>query len=173
LERIPLPAKVKEVLKSAFDMKMKDYLWHAVYRSWFTDQSQSLNVFFRDPNVKKTVALWDFGIKHDLKTISYYIRRRPAVETAQFAGISDQRADEIAAMLQTRVQEQTRANTDKSNIHIGQDEGQEEEEEEDKEEVHEQEQEETNDQFTSTGVNDFNFDFSAPAADPDCTMCSS
>ena len=173
LDRIPLPAKVKEVLKSAFDMKMKEYLMHAVFRGWFTDQSQSLNVFFRDPTVRKTVALWDFGIKNNLKTISYYIRRRPAVETAQFAGISDQRANEIATMLEKRAEQQTKTMADKSSIHIDQEEGSEETGSSNEEEEPETNEEERSTELTSTGIEDFNFDFSAPAIDPECTMCGS
>ena len=181
LSRIPLPAKVKEVLKSAFDMKMKDYLRHAVWRQLFTDQGMSLNVFFRDPSIKKTVALWDFGMKHDLKTISYYIRRRPVVETAQFAGINDQRANEIAARLEARARQQTQTIADKSSIHMAMDRdssdsggGSDESSDETSEQTETVEQESGGTgELTSTGVSDFNFDFSEPAADEECLMCGS
>ena len=105
LDRIPLPQKVKDVLKTAFDMKMKDYLQHSIFRQWYTDQSMSENVFFREPSLKMTIALWAFSDKNQRKTWSYYVRRRPKVETRKFAGISVNEADVIARALAQRARQ--------------------------------------------------------------------
>lgn len=110
LHRIPLTDAERAVFKTAFDMKMKDVADHYIVRQMFKDQSQSFNVFWAAPTVTKMVRLWRYGWKNGLKTLCYYIKRRPKVETKQFAGISDERARAIAARL-AGTQEQKKADS--------------------------------------------------------------
>lgn len=202
LDRIPLPQKVKNVLKTAFDMKMKDYLWHAVYRQWYTDQSMSQNVFFRDPTLKKTIALWAFADKHKLKTWSYYVRRRPKVETRKFAGISASDADAIARALAERSRQfELHKTSSVFTVEVGMGDAtrsdstepertheKEEEEEEDADgsSEHDEAAVQSNDEedvvqddldsaqmeFASIDTAQFNFDFELPEEDK-CVSCSS
>lgn len=74
-----IPARVKEVYKTVWELSQRELMRRAAIRGAFVDQSQSFNVHLRDNSNKylRTVFLWahDFG----LKTGSYYIRSRAAV----------------------------------------------------------------------------------------------
>ncbi|MDC0366889.1 ribonucleoside-diphosphate reductase subunit alpha [bacterium] len=112
LERIPLTAHEREVFKSAFDMSMRKYIDHAIARSRFICQSQSLNLFWKDPKQSKITSAIFYGWRKGLKTMSYYIRRRPKVEVHQFGGISEEDASRIASKLQRQVKEVELASDD-------------------------------------------------------------
>lgn len=99
LDRIPLPAKDKELFVEALDMSMRKYLDHAILRAPFMDQSCSLNHFYNNPTLTKLGNAIMYAFKNKLKTLIYYCRRRPKKETHQFAAISDSLADQIADRL--------------------------------------------------------------------------
>ena len=98
-ERLPMTPEERELFKVALEMPMKDYIDHAISRSRFIDQSMSLNLFWVNPTFNKISSAIFYGMKNGLKTMSYYVRRRPKTETQTWAGISDARADAIAAAL--------------------------------------------------------------------------
>jgi ribonucleoside-diphosphate reductase alpha subunit len=100
LARIPLPAKDKALFVTAMDMSMRLYIDHAIKRAIFNDQSASLNHFYKDPTYQKLSSAIFYAFNGGLKTLSYYIRRRPRKEQNQFASISDAVAAKIAQRLQ-------------------------------------------------------------------------
>mgnify|MGYP006213643615 CR=1 FL=1 len=62
-----IPARLKELYKTVWEMKMKDIIDMAADRGKFVDQSQSLNLFIADPNYDKLTAMHFYGWKKGLK----------------------------------------------------------------------------------------------------------
>jgi len=56
----------------------------AIKRSPFIDQSQSLNIFIAEPNIKKLTSLHFYTWKNGLKTGMYYLRSKPATDAIKF-----------------------------------------------------------------------------------------
>jgi ribonucleoside-diphosphate reductase alpha subunit len=79
-----IPQETKDLYKTAWELKQKVIADLAVDRSYFIDQSQSLNVFFEDPTHEKLIKYHIYTWKKGLKTGSYYIRSKPAVNSQQF-----------------------------------------------------------------------------------------
>lgn len=79
-----LPDFLKRVYKTVWEIKQKTCIQLTRDRSPFVCQSQSLNLWFDNPDFKKLTAAHFFGWKQGLKTGSYYIRTKPAVESQQF-----------------------------------------------------------------------------------------
>ena len=48
-----IPADLKELYKTVWEMSMKDIIDMARHRGYFIDQSQSLNLFMQDPDFGK------------------------------------------------------------------------------------------------------------------------
>jgi len=79
-----VPDRLKKLYKTVWELKMKDIIDMAADRGRFVDQSQSLNLFLRDPTVEKLTAMHFYGWKKGLKTGMYYLRSRPAVNAIQY-----------------------------------------------------------------------------------------
>ena len=79
-----IPQETKQLYKTAWELKQKVIADLAIDRSYFIDQSQSLNVFFEDPTHEKLIKYHLYTWKKGLKTGSYYIRSKPAVNSQQF-----------------------------------------------------------------------------------------
>lgn len=62
-----IPASLKELYKTVWEMKMKDIIDMAADRGRFIDQSQSLNLFVADPTVNKLTAMHFYAWKKGLK----------------------------------------------------------------------------------------------------------
>jgi ribonucleotide reductase alpha subunit len=56
----------------------------AIGRGPFICQSQSLNVYFANPEHKKMSTMQFYAWKHGLKTGQYYFRSRPARDAIKF-----------------------------------------------------------------------------------------
>ena len=79
-----IPQETKDLYKTAWELKQRVIADLAIDRSYFIDQSQSLNVFFEDPTHSKLIKYHLYTWKKGLKTGSYYIRSKPAVNSQQF-----------------------------------------------------------------------------------------
>lgn len=79
-----IPQETKDLYKTAWELKQKVIADLAIDRSYFIDQSQSLNVFFENPTHEKLIKYHLYTWKKGLKTGSYYIRSKPAVNSQQF-----------------------------------------------------------------------------------------
>lgn len=71
---------LKEIFKTIWEIKQKDILDHALARSPYVDQSQSMNLFFANPNYRNLFSALVYGWEKGLKTGCYYLRSKPAVE---------------------------------------------------------------------------------------------
>ncbi len=79
-----IPQDIKDLYKTAWEIKQRTIIDMAADRGAFVDQSQSLNLFMEDPTYKKLTAAHFFAWERGLKTGMYYLRSRPAVDPIKF-----------------------------------------------------------------------------------------
>ncbi|RHY85914.1 hypothetical protein DYB26_009928, partial [Aphanomyces astaci] len=79
-----IPANVKEVYKTVWEIKQKVVLDLAADRGAFICQSQSMNVHIADPSISKLTSMHFYAWKRGLKTGMYYLRSRPKADAIQF-----------------------------------------------------------------------------------------
>jgi ribonucleoside-diphosphate reductase alpha chain len=79
-----IPEDLKELYKTVWELSMKDIIDMGRQRGYFIDQSQSLNLFMKDPDYAKLTSMHFYGWKSGLKTGMYYLRTKSAVNAIQF-----------------------------------------------------------------------------------------
>jgi len=79
-----IPKFLKDVYKTVWEIPQKNIIKMSADRGPFVCQSQSLNLFFEQPNFKTLTAAHFAGWKLGLKTGSYYIRSKPALSSQRF-----------------------------------------------------------------------------------------
>ena len=79
-----IPSNIKNIFKTALEMNTKPIIDQSISRSYFIDQSQSLNIFSNSPDYKKLMHIHIYGWKKGLKTGMYYCRSQPAVNPIKF-----------------------------------------------------------------------------------------
>lgn len=82
-----IPDDIKEVYKTVWEMKGKTLLEMARDRSYFIDQSQSLNLFMADPTHSKLSSAHFYGWKLGLKTGMYYLRSKAKASALKGLGV--------------------------------------------------------------------------------------
>jgi ribonucleotide reductase alpha subunit len=75
-----IPAAVREIYLTVWEMKQTEIMRRAALRSAFVDQSQSLNIHIRDNSNATLRGVMFTGWNLGLKTGSYYIRTRAAAD---------------------------------------------------------------------------------------------
>jgi ribonucleoside-diphosphate reductase alpha chain len=103
---VEIPTSLKEVYKTAFEVKQKDIIQQAAERGPFICQSQSLNLFFSTPDFVKLNSAHFLSWKLGAKTSSYYIRSMPS-SSAQSFGLSSERIVEIKAKREASTNEES------------------------------------------------------------------
>jgi len=79
-----IPDDIKKIYRTAFEMKTKPILDHAIGRAPFIDQSQSMNIFMSKPNNGSLTSSHFYAWRNGLKTGMYYLRSQPATDPIQF-----------------------------------------------------------------------------------------
>ena len=79
-----IPGSLKDIYRTAWEIKGKTYVDMAADRQAFIDQSQSLNVFMDHPTHARLTSYHFFAWKRGLKTGSYYLRTKPAAQAIKF-----------------------------------------------------------------------------------------
>jgi ribonucleoside-diphosphate reductase alpha subunit len=79
-----IPQSLKDLYKTVWEMKQKSIIQLSIDRGPFVCQTQSLNLFFEEPDYNKLTGALFYGWRNGLKTGSYYIRSRPRVQAQQF-----------------------------------------------------------------------------------------
>lgn len=82
IERIP--KHVRDIYKTAFEIKQVDIVKQSIDRAPFVDQTQSMNIFQSTPDFSKLASSHFYGWKNGLKTGMYYLRTQPAVDPIKF-----------------------------------------------------------------------------------------
>jgi ribonucleoside-diphosphate reductase subunit M1 len=81
---LDIPANLKELYKTVWEIKQRVLVDMAADRGAFIDQSQSFNVHMSDPNFGKLTSLHFYAWKKGLKTGMYYLRTRAAADAIKF-----------------------------------------------------------------------------------------
>jgi len=107
VQHLDLPADLKELYKTVWEIKQRIVLDMAADRGMYIDQSQSLNIHMVDATPAKLSSMHFHGWQLGLKTGMYYLRTKAAVDAVKFtvevdkvkaAGKSEQQAiDELKA----------------------------------------------------------------------------
>lgn len=79
-----IPKEIKEIYKTAYEVKLSDILNQAIERSPFVDHQQSTNLFMKTPNTNALNTALFYGWKNGLKTGMYYLRTQPASDANKF-----------------------------------------------------------------------------------------
>lgn len=79
-----IPAAIKELYKTAWEIKQKTLIDMAADRGAFICQSHSLNLFVQNPTFAKLTSMHFYGWKSGLKTGMYYLRTKAAVDAIKF-----------------------------------------------------------------------------------------
>jgi ribonucleotide reductase alpha subunit len=82
-----VPQKIKDVYKTVWEIKQKVLIDHSVARAVYVDQSQSLNLYFESGSYDLITKAHFYAWSNGLKTGSYYIRTKPAVNSVSFTKI--------------------------------------------------------------------------------------
>ncbi|MFG1869390.1 ribonucleoside-diphosphate reductase subunit alpha [Micromonospora arborensis] len=77
-----LPASVRELFRTAWELPQRALIDLAAARAPFIDQSQSLNLFLAAPTIGKLSSMYLYAWKAGLKS-TYYLRSRPATRIQQ------------------------------------------------------------------------------------------
>lgn len=81
---LEIPEYIRNIYKTAFEIKQVEILRQAIARAPFIDHTQSMNIFLDVPDYKKLSSSHFYGWKGGLKTGMYYLRTKPAVEAIKF-----------------------------------------------------------------------------------------
>lgn len=79
-----IPQDLKDLYKDVYEVPQKVLIDLSADRQHFIDQSQSLNIYFQNPTIRKLTSMHFYGWKAGLKTGMYYLRSASASEAAQF-----------------------------------------------------------------------------------------
>merc|ERR1712113_1005317 len=84
VQHLDLPADLKELYKTVWEMKQRIVLDMAAARGQYIDQSQSLNIHMVDATTAKLSSMHFHGWQLGLKTGMYYLRTKAAVDAIKF-----------------------------------------------------------------------------------------
>lgn len=79
-----IPQNIKELYKTAWEMKQKVIIDQAADRGIYVCQSQSMNLYIEDPDYKKLTSMHFYAWGKGLKTGVYYLRTKPKAQTQKF-----------------------------------------------------------------------------------------
>jgi len=91
-----IPQEIKDKYKTVWEMPMRGLIDMAADRGAFICQSQSLNLWFEDPNYSTLTASAFYSWSKGLKTGIYYLRRRGKHQAQQFT-IEPEKASSMGA----------------------------------------------------------------------------
>lgn len=80
-----IPQRIKDIYKTSWELSTKLMIEYSADRGAYIDQTQSFNVFMKEPTMAKLSTLFMYGWQSGLKTGMYYLRRRPKLEAIQFS----------------------------------------------------------------------------------------
>jgi len=84
IQHLDLSPHLKQKYKVVWEMPMKHLIDMATDRGAYICQSQSLNLWIKDPTYTILTSMYFYGWKKGLKTGVYYLRRKPKHHTTQF-----------------------------------------------------------------------------------------
>merc|ERR1711994_665122 len=98
VQQLGLPADLKELYKTVWEIKQRTVLDMAADRGAYIDQSQSLNIHMVDATTAKLSSTHFHGWQLGLKTGMYYLRTKAAVDAIKFTvGVDTVRSADSAS----------------------------------------------------------------------------
>ena len=79
-----IPEDIKELYRTAYEIKQRSIIDMAADRGAFICQSQSLNLFVENPTFAKLTSMHFYAWNKGLKTGMYYLRSKAAVDPIKF-----------------------------------------------------------------------------------------
>lgn len=79
-----IPDDIKELYRTAYEIKQRSIIDMAADRGAFICQSQSLNLFIENPTFAKLTSMHFYAWNKGLKTGMYYLRSKAAVDPIKF-----------------------------------------------------------------------------------------
>lgn len=79
-----IPKNVRELYKTVWEISQKVIIDLAADRGAFVCQTQSMNIFIANPTLANLTSMHFYGHSKGLKTGSYYIRSKPAINAVKF-----------------------------------------------------------------------------------------
>jgi len=79
-----IPESMKDIYKTAWEIKQRHLIDQATERGRYVCQSQSLNLFMAKPSIKALSSMHFYTWAQGLKTGIYYLRTQPAANPVQF-----------------------------------------------------------------------------------------
>ncbi len=92
-----IPADIRELYKTVWEMSMKDIIDMSRQRGYFIDQSQSLNLFMEGATMAKLTSMHFYAWKSGLKTGMYYLRTKSAVDAIKFTVANKEKEQTVPA----------------------------------------------------------------------------
>lgn len=91
-----IPNNIKDVYKTIWEIKMKDYIHLASVRQENIDQAQSMNLYFNDPTTGKVSGALNYAWSLKLPTGSYYTKTKSALSAPSRLAVEKKTSTEIA-----------------------------------------------------------------------------
>ena len=79
-----IPQEVRDLYKTAWEIKQKHIIDLAADRGAFVCKSQSMNLFMESPDTKKLTMMHFYSWQKGVKTGMYYLRTKPKANVQQF-----------------------------------------------------------------------------------------
>ena len=80
VQNLNVPQSIKDVYKTAYELSQRVIIDLAADRAVYIDQSQSMNLFMRNPSGGKLSSMYMYAWGKGLKTMQYYLRSSSAVD---------------------------------------------------------------------------------------------
>ena len=104
VQNIPtIPQHLKDIYKTAWEIKQKSLIDMSADRGAYICQSQSLNIFMEAPNFGKLTSMHFYAWKKGLKTGMYYLRTQAAADAVKFT--VEKQAEAILEPVNTKIEE--------------------------------------------------------------------
>ncbi len=100
-----IPADIRELYKTVWEMSMKDIIDMARDRGYFIDQSQSLNLFMEGATMAKLTSMHFYAWSNGLKTGMYYLRTKSAVDAIKFTLKQESVTAPVSVAVETEVED--------------------------------------------------------------------
>ena len=79
-----IPDIIKQVYKTSWDLSQKSLIDQATDRGIYVCQSQSLNLYLKNPDLSKLSSMHMYSWSKGLKTGMYYLRTKAVAKAQQF-----------------------------------------------------------------------------------------
>lgn len=86
-----IPPRVKDVFRTAWEIKTRLMVDYSIDRGAYIDQSQSFNVFMSKPTSQALSSMFMYEWEKGLKTGMYYLRRQTDVQAIKFSLMDDKK----------------------------------------------------------------------------------